>query len=45
MSIATTAATRSLTKHFEELAMYPAKMAALVFGHVVFLSVFIWVFH
>ena len=31
-------------KHFEAFAMYPAKMAVLVFGHVTFLALFVWVF-
>ena len=35
---------RRPTGPFEDRAMYPAKMAALVFGQVLFLAVFIWVF-
>jgi hypothetical protein len=36
---------RRSTGSFEDRAMYPTKMAALVFGHAMFVEVFIWVFH
>jgi hypothetical protein len=35
---------RGPDQRFEDGEMYPAKMAGLVFGHIMFLTVLVWIF-